>query len=201
MKIVMCRFCHARFRAENRKNVYCSPRCHSAAYRNRHPDRAKKQARDYYWRNRTVLLEKNRIYTATYRKTVRYKQLKHEWDRIYRLRHIESLRRKNRQCYYKHRESVRLEAWTLKLQVLAKLGGRCFRCGIDDPRVLHVNHIKGDGYVDRHRFGYSHAFYKAIIRGARAIFDLNILCANCNQIYEFERGRYILPTIVQKGTP
>ena len=36
-----------------------------------------------------------------------------------------------------------------RLLVLSKLGGKCCRCGFDDPRALQIDHVNGDGYKER----------------------------------------------------
>lgn len=60
-------------------------------------------------------------------------------------------------------------------------------CGIDDIRCLQINHINGSGARDLKQNAYK--FYREIANGKRDISDLNILCANHNWIYEYERKR------------
>jgi len=72
--------------------------------------------------------------------------------------------------------------------VIKKLGARCVRCGIEDPRVLCLNHKNGDGAEERRTLG-QRRLYIAIMKGKRSTDDLELRCFNCNEIYEYERGR------------
>ena len=90
-----------------------------------------------------------------------------------------------RKEYNKSREGIRQERrWKIKLQMIERLGGRCVRCGETDPRVLEINHINGGGGKERHL-----AKAVLIVQGKRKTEDLDLRCANCNLIYEFEQGR------------
>ncbi len=85
--------------------------------------------------------------------------------------------------------ALRLQAlrWKKKLRVVELLGGKCAKCGIVDPRLLQINHINGGGTAEYKRLGH-YKLTATILNGARSIEDLNLLCANCNLLYEFERG-------------
>jgi hypothetical protein len=75
------------------------------------------------------------------------------------------------------------------LRIIKSLGGRCRKCGCNDVRVLQVNHIGGGGIKElRTRISKMRG---EILRGERK--DLDILCSNCNIIYEFERGKRKIP--------
>jgi len=73
----------------------------------------------------------------------------------------------------------------LRLIAIEKLGGKCCKCGNTDFRVLQLNHVdtklKQPGYAD----------YIGIVRGTA--LDRDVRCANCNIIYEFDRGRRKYP--------
>lgn len=64
-------------------------------------------------------------------------------------------------------------------QAIAALGGACQWCGIDDERVLEIDHINGGGHKERKTMDRI-AFFKAIIDGTRT--DGQLLCANCHRI-------------------
>lgn len=81
--------------------------------------------------------------------------------------------------------------WRAKLDVIELLGGKC-RCGNTDPRVLQINHINGGGTKER-QITHLDEFRRDILAGRRSINDLEILCANCNILYEFEVGRRVVP--------
>ena len=74
----------------------------------------------------------------------------------------------------------------LRQQALDALGGRCVRCGFDDPRALQVDHVNDDGHADRQALGASWfgKIMRAIRDGERDKYQL--LCANCNWIKRAE---------------
>ena len=75
----------------------------------------------------------------------------------------------------------------LRKRLIQKLGGKCSRCGIEDWRVLQINHINGGGHKERISKG-SKKTYKEILNGERD-GEFSLLCANCNILYEYEMGR------------
>jgi len=79
-------------------------------------------------------------------------------------------------CRSKHKEAVE------------KLGGKCVVCGIDDIRVLQINHLHDKGHKEKLSKG-AISFYRNIVNGKRSIDDLDIRCANHNILYEYESGR------------
>ncbi len=86
----------------------------------------------------------------------------------------------------------RKRAWLMRKKALLTIGNECENCGEKDIRVLQINHLKGGGSEERkgkNRKRSSHKFYRDIVIGKRKLDDLNILCSNCNIIYEYERGR------------
>lgn len=72
-----------------------------------------------------------------------------------------------------------------KAKVIQLLGGKCVRCGVDDYRVLQVNHRQGRGREER----APQSLYRDIVMGRRTTDDLELRCANCNILYEYEHGR------------
>lgn len=109
-----------------------------------------------------------------------------EYNREYHSR--ESVKQKAREYYQEHKEALIFNhqkyQWKIKLAVLRLLGGKCRKCGNADPRVLQVNHINSrNGEREK---GY--CLYLKILSGKRKTDDLELLCANCNIIYEYEKG-------------
>lgn len=86
----------------------------------------------------------------------------------------------------------------LRLKAIGKLGGKCARCGITDPRVLQIDHVKGGGCQDRKQAGGPVKFYKQVIADETGKYQA--LCANDNIIKRLEnkehggRRKYLLPT-------
>ena len=89
-----------------------------------------------------------------------------------------------------HAERARRLLWEYKIKALTMLGGQCVVCGITDMRILQINHINGGG-VQESLFGYE--MYRAIVNQTRKIDDLDVRCANHNLLYEYERGKRVLP--------
>ena len=77
----------------------------------------------------------------------------------------------------------------LRKEVLHFLGNKCVRCGINDFRVLQIDHINGNGYQEKKRFGRggqaSVKYYRHVIAVAGEGYQL--LCANCNWIKRYEQ--------------
>ena len=73
----------------------------------------------------------------------------------------------------------------LRFKAICALGAKCVKCGISDLRVLQLNHLtKKEGLPHYHEF-------MSIIKNGSKVHDVR--CANCNIIYEFERGRRQYP--------
>ena len=71
----------------------------------------------------------------------------------------------------------------LRLIALSVLGGKCVKCGFDDPRALHLDHIHGGGGAHNRKVSWS-VRYRSIIDGTTSAFQ--VLCANCNWIKRTE---------------
>lgn len=76
------------------------------------------------------------------------------------------------------RKAVAKSIKKLRPKAVETLGGQCKRCGIDDYRVLQIDHVDGGGKND-HRGSPTQAMHRAIIKGAPGY---QLLCANCHQI-------------------
>lgn len=74
--------------------------------------------------------------------------------------------------YYRRRKAEAIEA----------LGGICVQCGNGDRRVLQIDHVAGDGHMDRCPGGkrYWYVALKEIAAGQLSRYQL--LCANCHAI-------------------
>ena len=84
-----------------------------------------------------------------------------------------------------HSRRTWIYRWMIKRQVFKMLGGKCVVCGIEDARLLQINHKNGGGSKEG-RFGEK--MYAAILQGKRSTDDLELRCANHNLLYEYERG-------------
>ena len=92
-----------------------------------------------------------------------------------------------------HSRNTRLARQDYRQAILFLLGDKCAKCGIDDPRVLQVDHIYGGGHQDRQLFGSggTWAFTKDVLQHTTRKYQL--LCANCNWIKRWERGEMVKP--------
>lgn len=87
------------------------------------------------------------------------------------------------------RKQKREKYWKIRHKVISLLGGECFNCKEKDIRVLQINHKEGGGSREYWKTG-NYKFYNSILKKKRNITDLDIRCANCNVLYEYERGVY-----------
>ena len=73
--------------------------------------------------------------------------------------------------------------------ILVLLGGQCARCGLNDSRVLQIDHVEGNGHAERQtvRSAAGQAYAKRIFASPH---KYQLLCANCNWIKRSERGEY-----------
>ena len=68
------------------------------------------------------------------------------------------------------------------------LGGKCIKCGETNWRVLQVNHLYGNGAKEYAEYRSPDSFYRAIIHGIRPTHGIDLRCANCQRLYEYERN-------------
>ena len=75
-----------------------------------------------------------------------------------------------------------------KLRIIKKLGGKCSKCGIDDVRVLDINH-KDMAWKGRLKslnlFFRMKDWLKNLAKN-----NLELLCANCHRIYTWKQRKY-----------
>lgn len=81
----------------------------------------------------------------------------------------------------------------IRLMAVLKLGGKCRACGTDDLRVLCINHVRGEGKVRRTPTNGSQAVKSRYAESLAVLSEqptpnLEVLCANCNALHEYERG-------------
>jgi len=73
----------------------------------------------------------------------------------------------------------------IKAQVFLLLGGRCKVCGFDDPRALQIDHIAGNGHIERLKLK-SRGIYEKILKMFNPQDEYQLLCANHNWIKRAE---------------
>lgn len=81
---------------------------------------------------------------------------------------------------YRHENGEKTRAWKRKWRDLAFeiLGKSCIQCGLSDTRILHIDHVNGDGHVDRKKGirGYK-MWYQQIEQDPDRF---QVLCPNCH---------------------
>lgn len=87
----------------------------------------------------------------------------------------------------KERNRVKKRMAAKRKAAISALGGVCCRCGIDDYRVLQIDHINRGGAEERKKKG-PYAIYNSIIKGAD---HYQLFCANCHAIKSHEEGDYV----------
>ena len=134
-------------------------------------------------------------YQRSYREKNRAK--KNAYSRAY---HAELNPAYNKQWRQKHRDRVRRYDRSSKNKKLAEiwkaLGAKCVRCGEDDGRVLQLDHIKADGYLERQNANGTHSRNSKHHKLLSSYYNgtlyerYQILCANCHCIKTWEdRGK------------
>lgn len=96
------------------------------------------------------------------------------------------------QAYCKECERIRQKGlnrrvgYNLHKKCISFLGGKCKRCGIDDIRVLQIDHINGGGKNEIVKvFGRSwRRYYRHVLADKSGKYQ--VLCANCNWIKKTE---------------
>lgn len=70
-----------------------------------------------------------------------------------------------------------------RTRALMFLGGCCTRCGINDSRVLQIDHINGGGTKEQKKIG-TQGIVKQVFKFPNLY---QLLCSNCNWIKKFEQ--------------
>lgn len=88
-----------------------------------------------------------------------------------------------------------------RLRITADLGGRCSRCGFDDPRALQIDHTHGGG-SERRKTDQANTNATRFYQEVRAHpDDYSLLCANCNWIKRAEQVEIIGKRIYERTVP
>lgn len=93
------------------------------------------------------------------------------------------------------RESYR----TLRAHAVEYLGSCCRRCAYeDDARALVLDHIHGGGAADRRAGRTNRVPLNAVLAGST---DYQLLCANCNQIKQFDNDERVGKRTYRRTVP
>jgi hypothetical protein len=86
-------------------------------------------------------------------------------------------------CAACHNAACHDTATKARIKLLDSFGGACVRCGLEDWRALHVDHVNGDGHLDRAE-GRSFAKLRREVEADPTRFQ--VLCASCHEIKTHE---------------
>ena len=78
--------------------------------------------------------------------------------------------------------------WERKRELIKELGGKCIKCGINDERVLDIDHIDANKKikVPKHKYTMS----SRLVAWNKEKNNLRILCANCHRIRTWKQFDY-----------
>lgn len=80
----------------------------------------------------------------------------------------------------------------IKAEIFFRLGGKCAHCKLDDPRILQIDHIKGDGYTARKEHPDNSWRNRRLLdlMLEELIENYQLLCPNCNWIKRYENKEF-----------
>ena len=112
----------------------------------------------------------------------------------YRKKHTEDARRWRLANPEKSKEMQKRYRDNRRKKLMELLGGiKCARCGFDDYRALHIDHVNGGGNREKLMLGQA-SFPLRFIREEIERYGRDkyqVLCANCNWIKRHEEGQYL----------
>jgi hypothetical protein len=157
--------------------------------------KAKQYQKDYYLKHREKKLEYASKYLAENKERINAGRRIAAKDKKLTPRNFEfsSKEEYNKRYHVEVKSEKNLRQKINALQIVSKTAKPiCSCCGIEDIRLLCINHINGGGRKE-HLDCAPHEFRRKIISKERGADDLNVLCYNCNILYEYNRGRLRLP--------
>lgn len=78
----------------------------------------------------------------------------------------------------------------LRAAIIAFFGGKCGRCGIEEPRVLQVDHINRAQEPRNSSYRSGTQLYRMILDGRKNPNEFQLLCANCNWLKKIENKEH-----------
>ena len=87
-----------------------------------------------------------------------------------------------------------LERLKVKQTILGRYGSECVLCGFNDMRALQLDHLNDNGSEERKALGSQKfsgvKFYRYLIK--QGLPDgYQILCANCNNIKQWDKNKAV----------
>jgi hypothetical protein len=164
--------------------------CHK--HYEKHKDEISEYGKIHYQKNKDEIKERTGLYYENNKDKLNARK------REYRLEKYEEIVLPQKQKYYfENKDKNMLKQLELKTEVMTHYGkdGKCAcaRCGINDIRVLTIDHINGDGYKERSS-GKSRlrgsSLYLKIKKDEFPINRYQTLCFNCQKLKQMENHEY-----------
>ena len=137
-------------------------------------------SRNYYLQHR----EEKKKYSKRY-----YREHKSEYKQYINRPEVKRRIKRYRKLVNQN-EKVKKYLVSIRLKLIEFLGSKCCKCGIDDIRMLEIDHINGNGFKKNKRFTNTyceHLYY--LKRPEKAKITFQILCGNCHNIKTYEERR------------
>lgn len=176
------------------------------AYYQANKERLNAQSREYYRLHKQAINEQSRAYRQSHLAQEadhhRSYYLAHRAEivaqhKAYKHAHPEDVHRRDRKYYQAHKEVIRQQIKAgkdrLKAEVMAHYGNgkaACVRCGYDILGALVIDHIEGNGHLERKDPNMRTRSFYARLRKDGFPKGYQTLCANCNQLKALENKEH-----------
>lgn len=90
-------------------------------------------------------------------------------------------------CREKYNAMSAAKDLELRREIIARLGGKCACCDLDDIRFLTIEHPNGGGRAHRKRIHGNRKLYRHYLTG-QCDQPITILCWNCNEMTYYNGG-------------
>lgn len=137
-------------------------------------------------------IAKRQLYRSIPKNKLREKARSSSYNRRYHDKKKDTINQQNQIRYDENRDEINVSRrikrnkryQALRNSMLKILGDqKCVQCGFSNPKALQIEHIHNTGNLDKKRFNRKDVEYRHYINHPfEAINNLQILCANCNQI-------------------
>lgn len=148
-------------------------------FKEAHPDYWKRKNADFYAANREQEKQRRKDYYAE------NSDEQKKYGRKYYAENREEILAKQKKSS-KRKEYFRNYYIELKKRIVAAYGGKCECCGDSHFEFLTIDHINGNGRVDRKAKGSGAGFYSWLEKNGFPKEGYRLLCINCN----FAFGKY-----------
>jgi len=141
-------------------------------------------------------MTKRQEYQKRYQEKYKNDPKRAAYRKQYSATHKEQVKKHSQKFYKNNRQEllIKLKEKYLKdkIEIYRLLGNKCKGCGVDDFRVLQIDHIEGGGRNEKKKLTsvrYQSFVLLSILNKEKRY---QLLCANCNWIkrYENDEGKY-----------